>query len=102
MRSLVIAIMGVVLLASACSDDEPQVTQAELLAKIEGRELSEAEVEEREQVAEALCRMDEAVLRQLWSQLDNDQLEFQDFVFTRTCAERNALYADATGRFTTE
>lgn len=88
--------------AAACSDDEPEVTRADLLAEIEGRSLSEAEIEERESVARALCQMDDDVLRAVWAEMDNDQLAFQDFVFTQECGDRNPLYADSTGRFATE
>jgi hypothetical protein len=97
-------LLGTLLVGSlsvaSCTDDEPTLSEAEILAAIEGRELSEAEVAEREQVAAALCRMDDAVLIEIWSQLDNDQLEFQDFVFSRSCPERNGFYAESTGRFT--
>ena len=88
------------LAACSGSDDEPD--RAERLAEIEGRILSEAEIEERAQVAAALCRMTDAVLVELWSQLDNRQLAFQDFVFTQECPERNDLYGRSTGRFTTD
>lgn len=90
------------LLSTACSDDEPEITRAELLTEIEGRSLSEAEIEERESVARALCEMDDDVLRAVWAEMDNEQLAFQDFVFTQECGDRNPLYADSTGRFATE
>lgn len=91
-----------VLVITACSDDDPEVTRAELLTQIEGRSLSEAEIEERESVARALCEMDDDVLRAIWAEMDNEQLAFQDFVFTQECGDRNPLYADSTGRFATE
>ena len=65
---VMLGVLGV----SACSDDEPEVTRAELLAEIEGRSLSEAEIEERESVARALCAMDDEVLRAIWSEMDNE------------------------------
>ncbi len=99
---LITVVLGMALTATACSKGEAGPTQAEVLAAIEGRQLSQAEVEEREQVAQALCRMDAAVLQEIWRELDADQLEFQDFVFTRTCAERNAFYAETTGRFSAD
>ena len=40
------------LLSSACTTDDPEPTMAEMLAEIEGRELTEAEVAEREEVAD--------------------------------------------------
>ncbi len=64
-------------------------------------ELSGQIVEQREQVAQVLCRLDERVLREIWDQLDEDQLQFQDFVFARKCGDRNQLYGEATERFRT-
>ncbi len=87
------------LVAAACSNPEPEITRAELLAEVEGRELSEAEVEERTQVMQALCRMDDAVLLEMWSEMNNEQLAFQDIVITEECPQRINLYATATGRF---
>lgn len=84
---------------AACSDDEEPPSTAELLNELEGRELSPAEVAERQQVAELLCRLDDAVLTQIWDRLSTPQLEFQDFVFGRVCQDRSALYAEVTGRF---
>ncbi len=87
---------------AACSDDDPESTRAELLAEIEGRSLSEAEIEEREAVARALCQMDDDVLRAVWADMNSEQLAFQDFVFTQECGDRNPLYAASTGRFATD
>lgn len=95
-------IAAAMLSTAACSDDDPEATRAELLAEIEGRSLSEAEIEERESVARALCQMDDDVLRAMWADMDNEQLAFQDFVFTQECGDRNPLYADSTGRFTAD
>lgn len=88
--------------ATACTDEPPAPTRAELLAEIEGRSLSQAEIEERETIARALCRMDDDVLRAMWADMDNEQLAFQDFVFSQECGDRNPLYADSTGRFVSE
>jgi hypothetical protein len=100
-RALVAGLLLVLTLASACSDDDPEQSRAALLAEIEGRSLSEAEVEERESVARALCQMDDDVLRAVWAEMNDEQLEFQDFVFTQECGDRNPLYAASTGRFAT-
>lgn len=86
-------------LAVSCSDPEPEKSTAEILAELEGRELSAAEVAEHEQVAQLLCRLDDAVLIEIWDRLSAQQLEFQDFVFGRECTGRNGLYAEQTGRF---
>ena len=103
-RNLICAAVGIVgvLGLAGCSESEPEVTRADLLAEIEGRSLSEAEIEERESVARALCQMDDDVLRAVWAEMDNEQLAFQDFVFTQECGDRNPLYADSTGRFSTD
>lgn len=103
-RTLItVAAVGVMSISvAACSEDEPELTRADLLAEIEGRSLSEAEIEERNSVARALCQMDDDVLRAVWAEMDNEQLAFQDFVFTQECGDRNPLYADSTGRFATE
>lgn len=99
---LLVGWLAFALVTAACSDDEPEITRAELLAEIEGRSLSEAEIEERETVARALCQMDDEVLRAMWAEMDNEQLAFQDFVFTQECGDRNPLYAESTGRFVSE
>lgn len=101
-RSIAVLSILLALGAGACSDDEPDISRAELLAQIEGRSLSEAEVEEREAVARALCQMEDDLLRAVWANMNSEQLEFQDFVFTQECGDRNALYAASTGRFTSE
>ena len=46
--------------------------------------------------------MEDDVLRTVWANMDSEQLEFQDFVFTQECGNRNGLYAASTGRFTSE
>ena len=97
-RALVAGLLLVLTLTSACSDD-PEQSRAALLAEIEGRSLSEAEVEERKSIARALCQMDDDVLRAVWAEMNDEQLEFQDFVFTQECGDRNPLYAASTGRF---
>jgi len=43
--------------------------------------------------------MDDDVLRAVWAEMNDEQLEFQDFVFTQECGDRNPLYAASTGRF---
>ncbi len=96
---LAAAVMAGSLLFSACTDDEPERTDAELLSELEGRELSAAELAQREQIAQTLCRLDDRVLTEIWNQLSAQQLEFQDFVFSRACENRSQLYAEATGRF---
>ncbi len=89
-------------MVSACTDDPPEPTTGELLSELEGRELTAAEIAQREQVAQTLCRLDDRVLVEIWSQLSATQLEFQDFVFSRECERRSQLYAEATGRFAVE
>lgn len=83
----------------ACTSDSAEPTTADVLAELEGRSLTPAEVAAREQVAQLLCGLDDEILTTVWAQLKSTQLEFQDFVFSRQCPERNELYARATGRF---
>ncbi len=100
--NLIAPALTAALLLSACTGgDEPELTVEERLAAIEGRELTPSEVSERLVVAESLCRLDDPVLDRLWRQLDDDQLEFQDFVFDYQCPERSILYASHTGRYVT-
>jgi len=100
-RHLIAGLVIAVIALAGCSDEPDDASRAELLAEIEGRSLSEAEINEREEVARALCQMDDDVLRSVWANMDSDQLAFQDFVFTQECGDRNALYAESTGRFAT-
>lgn len=99
MTRLVALLLVAVLGLGACTRSDPEPTTAELLAEIEGRELTEAEVAQRQEVADLLCGLDDEVLRRIWDQLEPSQLEFQDFVFGRHCQTRNRLYAEETGRF---
>lgn len=86
-------------LLGACTSDSAEPTTADVLAELEGRSLTPAEVAAREQAAQLLCGLDDEVLTTIWARLTSTQLEFQDFVFSRQCPERNELYARATGRF---
>lgn len=100
-KLLVGTLLGVLppALLGACTNDTAEPTTADVLAQLEGRSLTPAEVAAREQVAQLLCGLDDEILTTVWAQLTSTQLEFQDFVFSRQCPERNELYARATGRF---
>ncbi len=102
MRRLLAALAVGLLLFSACSTEDPEPTTAELLAEIEGRELTPAELAEREEIAALLCSLDDAVLIQIWNKLDPGELAFQDYVFGRVCTEKSDLYGQRTGRFASE
>ncbi len=65
-------------------------TDAELLAGIEGRSLTPAEVASKLETADLLCSLDNEVLTRIWRQLEPEQLAFQEFVFTHRCPEREA------------
>ncbi|MEZ5377910.1 MAG: hypothetical protein R2733_15490 [Acidimicrobiales bacterium] len=97
--ALAAALTSTLALASACTNDEPELSKAEILSELEGRELTAAELAQKEEVAQTLCRLDDEVLVELWSRLSAKQLEFQDFVFSRECDGRSQLYAETTGRF---
>lgn len=106
-RSRAFTLVAGLLLASvglaACGgDDEPELTFEERLNLIEGRSLSPIEVAERASVGEALCRLDDELLDQIWQRLDDDQLEFQDAVVATLCPDRAILYAGHTGRKVTD
>lgn len=97
--SLAVAVVAL----SACGDDEePELTFEEQLVELEGRSLTPAEVAERVDVGETVCQMDDRILDELWQQLSDDQLEFQDLIIAELCPERAILYAGHTGRFVTE
>lgn len=98
--TLVALALGLVLLGGCSNEPEPP-TAAELLAELEGRELTAVELAEQEEVFSFLCTLDDDVLLSVWSQLDEPQLERQDIAFGVVCPQRNALYAEATGRFAT-
>ncbi len=98
-RALVVALALAVVVASCGGDSEDGDSTEELLEELEGRDLSPAEVAEREEVATLLCGLDDAVLIEVWDQLSPAELAFQDIVFSRTCPERLSLYAAETGRF---
>ncbi len=76
-------------IVSACGSDEVSgPTDAELLAAIEERTLTPAEVASKLETADLLCSLDNDVLLRIWRQLEPDQMAFQEFVFTRRCPER--------------
>ena len=91
------------LLSAACGgDEEPEMTIEERLAQVEGRTLTAAEVDQRLDLGQTLCKMDAVVLGAVWQRLDDDQLDFQDVIFGYLCPDRSVLYAAQTGRVVTE
>ncbi len=99
-RGVAVVVLGFTGILAGCGgDDEPTV--ADLFSEAEGRTLSESELVDAQRTARLLCQLDPAVLTELWGRLDEQQLEFQDVVFSRECPDRLALYAEATGRFST-
>lgn len=101
---MVVVVMAVIMIAGACggADEEPELTDAERLALIEGRSLTESEVAELLEVGATLCQLDETVLDAMWRRLTDDQMAFQDFVFERICPDRSVFYAGLTGRYVTD
>ena len=85
-------------LLGACSDDTPQVSIEDHLELIAGRQLTPAEVERQLEVATTLCAMDITLLAEIWAELSERQLAFQDFVFGTYCPQHSVDYALATGR----
>jgi hypothetical protein len=93
---LITALMTLVLTSGCGAVTEPEeLTRAELLSKIEGRHLTQAEVDRQLRLADLLCGFDRRVLQRIWSELDAKQLEFQDFVFGQHCPERSPVYTAA-------
>ncbi len=88
----------VVSLLAGCSDDTPQVSIEDHLELIAGRQLTPAEVERQLEVATTMCGMDTTLLAEIWAELSERQLAFQDFVFGTYCPELSVDYALATGR----
>lgn len=101
LRNFSIGILALAVTAASCSKEDPAPTAAEVLAEIEGRELTPAEVAEKQEVAQLLCGIDDEVLVRIWDKMSTSELEFQDWVFGQVCRERAPLYGDATGRFDT-
>ena len=99
---LAVGLGAAVLLAACGGDDEPELTFEDRLNLLAESPLTAAEVAERAAVGQALCRLDGAVLDEVWLRLDEDQLDFQDIVFSMLCPERATLYAGHTGRYVTE
>ncbi len=91
------------LVISACSggsNDPLSVTEA--LENATGQDLDAAEVTDLLESAEVLCGLSDSVLEDVWANLSEDQLSFQDFVFSNQCPERAENYSAATGRLVEE
>lgn len=100
---LVLGLVAAAAILAGCGgDEEPELTFEQRLTLLEGKTLTPAEVAERASVGEALCDLDEAVLDHVWVRLDEDQLDFQDLVFSMLCPDRAVFYAGHTGRYVTE
>lgn len=78
---------------AACGNGDEELTTAEVLAKLEGRTLTDEELTERLAMADLLCGFENRVLVGVWERLDARQLEFQDWVFGEHCPQRLGAYA---------
>lgn len=95
--------LAIAVVVSACGgDEEPELTFEDRLVELEGRALTPAEVAERVEVGETLCLLEDRILDEMWQQLSDEQLDFQDLIIAELCPERAILYAGHTGRFVTE
>lgn len=94
--ALSIAVLG----CSGASDDPLTVTEA--LEAATGDALTAAEVSSLLESAEVLCSLSDSVLENVWASLDDNQLNFQDFVFSNQCPDRLDSYRAATGRLVQE
>ena len=79
-------------LAACGSDEVAGPTDAELLAAIEGRTLSPAEVGLKLETADLLCGLDPGVLQAIWDELEPEQFDFQAFVFNHRCPNRGSEF----------
>jgi hypothetical protein len=77
-------------------------TEQLLLAALGRTVMSPVEISDRLEVADSLCRLDEAVLVEVWAQVEPTSFRFQDFVVGERCPERAVLYAQQTGRYVTQ
>ena len=104
LRRVVPAVVVATALLAACGggDDPPELTFEDRLVQLEGRPLTPAELAERAEVGATLCLLDDRVLDEMWQQLSDEQLDFQDIVIAELCPDRAILYAGHTGRFVTE
>ncbi len=88
---------------SGCSGgDRDPLTVTEALEAATGDDLNATEVNALLESAEVLCGLSDSVLEDVWAGLDDDQLGFQDFVFSNQCPERLDSYRAATGRLVEE
>ncbi len=83
------------LTAVSCGGSAPELTTAEMLEKLEGRPLTQAEVDERLALADLLCGFENRVLTRMWDDLGSEELEFQDWVFGQHCPDRLTAYSAA-------
>lgn len=90
--------LAIISVLGACGDDQPQVSIEDHLEVVAGRQLSPAEVERQLDVATTMCGMDLALLTEIWAELPERQMAFQDFVFGIHCPDHIVDYALATGR----
>ncbi|MGI9616637.1 MAG: hypothetical protein ACR2QO_27210 [Acidimicrobiales bacterium] len=82
-------------LLASCGAAEDELTTEEQLEKLAGQTLTSTEVEEQLALADTMCAFDDAVLGEIWDQLDSRQLEFQDWVFGQHCPDRLPDYEAA-------
>ncbi len=101
-KVLTAVFVGLLFIASACGEPEPELTIEDRLADVYGRTLSETEVADKLATASMLCQLGEPVLDGVWRQLNERQLNYQDVVFGHICPERAIFYASLTGRYVTE
>ena len=91
-------LIALLLVATACRDDRPEITTEQRLESIAGQDLTPAEVERQIEVATTLCQTDVQILALMWDSMTATQLRFQDYVFGDHCPQRSVDYALATGR----
>ena len=98
-NSTLIAIVAIATILVSCGGSEPEILSVQQrLEQIENRELTSSEVSEKVELAELVCQLQPDVQEALWKQLNQRQLEFQDFIFEVVCTQHQDFYIEATGR----
>jgi len=87
LAALVAAILSAAALTS-CGRNSSELTIHEKVEKVAGTTYTSSEIARQLEVADALCRFDRRVLREIWIQLSPQQMEMQDLLVAERCPER--------------
>jgi len=73
-----------------------ELTVEEQLEAIAGKPLLASDVAELLSTADELCRLDDRFVQSVWSQLEDEKMAFQEWVFTEHCSKRSDTFTDYT------